>query len=117
MRTSVMSRLPPGWITSIRSPTAKRFLTSTLAQQSDVEWPSGHRVVGRLAVDLGRARRVVQRLGAALDLERGDADLDQPLDVLDRAQVLGIHDVGAVLVFRDGHKLARPFGFLDQVGL
>jgi hypothetical protein len=60
-------------------------------------------------------RRIVQRLGAALDLQRIDADLHQPLDVLDRAQVLRIHDADAALV-QGRHQLARPLGLLDQVG-
>jgi len=38
-------------------------------------------------------------------LERIDADLCQPLDVFNCAQVLGIHDVGAVLVFQHRHQL------------
>jgi hypothetical protein len=65
-----------------------------------------HGVVDGAAVDLGGARDVVLALGAALDLERIDADLHQALHMLHGAQVLAVHDVGAVLVFHDGHQLA-----------
>ena len=37
--------------------------------------------------------------------------------MLDRAQILRVHDVGAVLVFQDRHQLARALRFLDQIGL
>src|SRR2546427_4819905 len=56
-------------------------------------------------------------LGAALDLERVHADLHQALHMLHGAEVLGVHDVGAVLVFHDGHQLAGAALFLQQVDL
>ncbi|MNT14924.1 hypothetical protein D3C72_1499480 [compost metagenome] len=88
-----------------------------LAQEANVERAARDGVIDGLAVDLRRARRVVQRLRAALDLERIDADFHQALDMLDGAQVLRIHDVGAVLVFEYRHQLARALCFFNQIGL
>jgi hypothetical protein len=48
-----------------------------LADQLRVEGPPGDGVVDGLAVALAGARDVVGRLGAALDLQRIDADLGQ----------------------------------------
>ncbi|CAD5378160.1 hypothetical protein OF001_U290019 [Pseudomonas sp. OF001] len=82
--------------------------------QRHVERPPGHRVVDRLAVHLGGARHVVVALGAALDLQRVHAHLGQALDVLHGAQVLGVHDVGAVLVLERFHVLAGTVAFFQQ---
>ncbi|MCY1552819.1 hypothetical protein D9M68_892410 [compost metagenome] len=84
------------------------------AQQRLVERPAGHGIVDRLAVDLGGARHIVVGLGPALDLQRVHAHLHQALDMLHRAQVLGVHDVGAVLVLVGGHLLAGAAGILEQ---
>src|SRR5574343_289123 len=71
-------------------------------------------VVDRLAIGLGGAGNVVRALGAAFDLQRIDADVDQALDVLDGAQVFRVQDVGAVLVFFDRHQFARALLFFDD---
>ena len=84
------------------------------AQQFRVERLAGDRVVDRVAVGLAGAGDVVAALGAAFDLQRIDADLDQAMDVLDGAQILGVHDVGAVLVFLDRHQFARALLFFEQ---
>ena len=45
------------------------------------------------------------------------AHAHQALDVLHRAQVLGVHDVSTVLVLEGGHFLARPAGLFEHEGL
>src|SRR5574343_1984444 len=84
-------------------------------QQGGVEWLAGDGVVDCLAISLGGTGDVVGALGAALDLQRIDADLDQTVDMLDGAQVFRVQDIGAVLVFLDRHQFARALLFLDQV--
>jgi len=37
--------------------------------------------------------------------------------MLDRAQILRVHDVGAMLVFHHRHQLPRSLAFLDQINL
>ena len=46
-----------------------------------------------------------------------NAHLHQPLDMLHRAQVFAVHDVGAMLVFHDRHGFARPAALFDQIHL
>ncbi|MND23964.1 hypothetical protein D3C80_143770 [compost metagenome] len=82
--------------------------------QGAVEWPPGHRVVDRLAVRLHGAGAVEVRLGAAFDFQRVHAYGGQAPDMLDGAQVLGIHDVGAVFVFERRHFGAGAVAFLQQ---
>src|SRR5690554_4799240 len=37
--------------------------------------------------------------------------------MLDSAQILAVHDIGAVFVFHDREQLARPASFFDQIDL
>src|SRR5690554_167634 len=75
---------------------------------------AGERVVDGLAVHLGGAGHVVGALGAAFDFQGVHAHIDQFRHVLDGAQVLGVHDVGAVLVFIGGNESARAVGLFQQ---
>src|SRR5690606_12148444 len=86
-----------------------------IGQQGHVEGPAGHGIVDRLAVGLHGTGDVEMGLGAALDLQRVDAHLDEPGYMLNRPQVLGVHDVGAVLVFLDGHLLVGLVALVEQV--
>ena len=54
------------------------------------------------------------RFGAAFDLQRVHAHLHQTLDMLHGAQVLGVHDVGAVLVLVGGHVFAGTGAVFQQ---
>lgn len=83
-------------------------------QQGRVERFTRRRVVDRLAVDLGGTRAVVIRFGAALDLQRVHAHLGQALNVGDGAQIFGVHDVGAVLIFERRHVFARTLGLFNH---
>ena len=91
--------------------------TLQLGDEFGVERATRHRVVNGATVHLRGAADVVQAFGAAFDLERIDANLDQFFDQFDRAQVFAVHDVSAVLVFHDGHELAGATCFFDQVDL
>ncbi len=84
------------------------------AHQGRIEWTASHRIVDGLAIDLGGTGAVVEGLGTAFDFQRMNAHFGQALDVLDGAQILGVHDVGAVLVFKCGHELARAVGLFQQ---
>jgi hypothetical protein len=84
---------------------------------SRVEGAACYGVVNGAAVDLRCTADVIQALGAPFDLERIHADFDQALYILYRAQVFAVHDVGAVLVFHDGHQLAGAACFFYQVHL
>ena len=82
-----------------------------------VERAACHSIVNRAAVHLRGARHVVQALGAAFDLEGVHANFGEALHVLHRTQVLAVHDVGAVLVFHDGHELTGAALFFEQVNV
>ena len=86
-----------------------------LGDQRGVEGAAGHSIVNGAAVGLRGAGHVVQALGAAFNLERIHTNLGQALHVLNGAQVLGVHDVSAVLIFHDGHHLAGAALFFQQV--
>src|SRR5690606_26561040 len=79
--------------------------------------PAGERVVDGLAIHLGGARHVVVALGATFDLQRVHAHLHQALHVLHGTQVLGVHDVGAMLVLGGFHELARTGHVFQQEDL
>ena len=85
-----------------------------IGQQTRIERTTGDRVVNGTTIGLAGARNVVGALGAAFDLQRVDTDLGQPMDVFDGTQILGIHDVGAVLVFLDRHQFAGALAFFEQ---
>ena len=84
------------------------------AEQGGVEGTAGDGIVDGLTVSLAGACDVVGALGAALDLQRIDPDLGEAVHVFDGAQVLRVHDVGAVLVFLNRHQFARALLFLEQ---
>ena len=96
------------------APVAQAF---QLGNQLGVEWSACHGIVDGAAVNLRRAADVIQAFGAPFDLERIHADPGQALHILYGAQILAVHDVGAVLVFHDGHQFARATNFFDQVHL
>ena len=77
--------------------------TFQVRQQFRIKRAACQNVIDRAAVNLGGTGYVIQRFGAAFDLERVDADFHQPFHVFNRAQILAVHDVGAVLVFQDWH--------------
>src|SRR5690606_26547716 len=62
----------------------------------------------------GGAGHIVVGLGTALNFERMNPHLCQTLYVLNCPQVLGDHDVGAMLIFISRHIFARPTGILQQ---
>ena len=79
-----------------------------------VEGFAGEGVVDGLAVDLGGAGNVVGAFGSAFDFQGVDAHVDQFGDVLDGAEVFGIHDVGAVFILVGGDKAAWAVGFFQE---
>ena len=84
------------------------------AHQGRIERATGDRIVDGLAIDLGGTGAVVEGLGAAFDFQRMHAHLGQALHVLDGAQVLGVHDVGAVLVLERRHVFTGAVGLFQQ---
>ena len=81
-----------------------------------VERQAGSSGVDGGTIGLTGARCVVRTLRTPFDLERINADLDEFLHVFDGAQILGIEDVGAVLVFLDNVVgTGTAFRLLDQV--
>ena len=82
--------------------------------QTHVEGTARHGVIDGPTIDLGGARNIVVGLGAPLDLQRGDAHLGEPRHVLHGTQILGVHDIGAVLILEDRHQLTGACGILDQ---
>ena len=75
---------------------------------------TGHGIINSLAVNLGRSGHVVERFGTPFDLQRVDTHLGKSAHMLNRAQILGVHNVSAVLVFKSRHILIRPTSFLEQ---
>lgn len=84
------------------------------AHQGRIERATGDRIVDGFAIDLGGAGAVVEGLGAAFYFQRMHAHLGQALHVLDGAKILGVHDVGAVLVLERRHVLAGAVGLFQQ---
>lgn len=82
--------------------------------QGRIERATCDRVVDGLAIDLGGAGAVVEGLGAAFNFERMHPHFGQALHVLDGAQILGVHDVGAVLVLERRHVFTGTVGLLQQ---
>ena len=80
--------------------------TIELTDQAGSQRPASHRIVDRLAVGLTGAGDVIGRLGAAFDLQRIDPDFGQAGDVFDRAKILRVENIRAMLIFFDGHQLA-----------
>src|SRR5690606_252632 len=79
-----------------------------------VERLSCQGVVDGTAIDLGGAGDVVGAFGAAFDLQRVHTHLDQLRHVLNGPKVLGVHDVGAVLIFVGGNVATGAVGFFQQ---
>ena len=50
-----------------------------------------------------------------LDLDRVDANIDQPVHMLNGAQITRVHDVSAVLVLENRHELARAALFFQVI--
>ena len=82
--------------------------------QAHVEGLALHRFVDGAAVDLGGAGHVVGALCPAFDFQGVNTHLCQFSDVLNGSQVLGVHDVGAVLVFVGGDEATRTVGLFQQ---
>lgn len=79
-----------------------------------VEGFAGEGVVDGLAVDLGGAGDVVGAFGSAFDFQGVDAHVDQFGDVLDGAEVFGVHDVGAVFILVRGDEAAWAVGLFQE---
>ncbi len=85
-----------------------------VGHQVTVKGSAGHRIINGFAIHLGGARAVEVGFGTAFDLQRMHAHVGQAFHMLHRAQVLGVHDVGAVLVLERGHLFIGALGFLEQ---
>ena len=83
-------------------------------QQAVVEGAAGYGVVDGFAVGLGDAGDVIHGFGAPFDFQAVHADFGELGDLFDGAQVFGIHDIGAVLVFHNRHEFAGAVALFNQ---
>ncbi len=83
-------------------------------QQAGIERFTGGGIIDGFTVHLSSTRAVVVGLGTAFNFQGMHAHLRQTLNVRNRTQVFGVHDVSAMLVFKGGHVLTRTFGFFNH---
>ena len=78
-----------------------------------INFTPGQHVVQHMAVRAGDDRGIVRRFRPAFNFEAIDARINQLFHMVDHAHIARVHDVRALLVFKDGKIFSRAF-FLHQ---
>jgi len=73
------------------------------------------RIINGGAVGLTGTCHIVRRFGATFDLERFNAHRSEFFNMLNGAQIFGIHNVSAMHIFFDGHLTVRTLAFFEQI--
>ena len=95
---------------------AGQLLQHLLRQSEIIVERVGQVLVQRLAVSSSHAGHIVERLGAAFDLQAVHTRLADKVQERGGAQIIGVEDVAAVLVLADLIQLAGA-GLLAEIVL